>query len=130
MFNFFNTGLFFIFISLTIWATPAASRDDVYLDALDAEAESSDNITPHTNKPNKSSQAANTRHQQMQEYQLLLKNSYPASYNAYNKLNQEDKETVVQNYFENGKNAAKSSHLLFNLYFESKREKRAHNESN
>lgn len=130
MLNFLYPKLFFIFLILTIWSAPATSINNAYLDALDEEAELSSNLNPDINESAKPSPVNDIQQQQMQEYQLLLKNKYPATYNAYLKLDMENKKAVVSGYFEHEKNAAKASHILFNLYFESKKKKRALNESN
>jgi len=126
----FYYNLFIFFITLLFWSAPTLSSDDAYLDALEAEAKSGDQSSPSTEKPIKTSLPSSDPEQQMKEYSMLLKSNYPATYNAYVKLDHEDKVSVVNSYFEHDKNPVKASSLLFNLYFDSKRKKRENNESN
>jgi len=127
----FKSILYLLILSIS---TPVFSND--YLEELEAEAESSshiaDNVSPATKKAlsDEKNKALIIAENNEKEFKAILKNELPATYNAYKKLSDSDKTQVVNLYLDSGKDVSAATHLLFNLYFKTKKEQRANNATN
>jgi len=119
MHNLVIIKLLFLFFMLLPLEVSATSSDDSYLQALDAEAESSSNLQ---NKKPLTYEKDPRLNQKMRhnEFNKRLSKELPATTRAYNKLTNENKQKVVDTYFANKKNMSVATRLLFNLYFKQK----------
>ncbi|VAW59032.1 hypothetical protein MNBD_GAMMA08-796 [hydrothermal vent metagenome] len=116
---------------------PALCGDDLYLKELEAEVESSSHVADKevSSSTKKALSAEKNKALLMaenneKEFKAILKNELPATYNAYKKLNDNDKTQVVNLYLDSGKDVSAATRLLFNLYFKTKREQRVNNATN
>jgi len=129
-FSFFHF-IFWLLICLSLWTAPATANDDAYLDALNAEAESSDStqrpkqtapkqaVTKTKNKPI----FEESRLQLIQrkiEFTTKLSKELPATTRTFYKLGDKQKKEVIDAYYANNKNMSVATQLLFNLYFKNK----------
>ena len=105
-----------ILISLS-WSYIAIGSDDAYLDAMEAEAQSSD-TTLNTNQDNIETDLKKTASNKKQlEFESKLSNELPTTYKSYNKLTEENKQTVISTYYETNKSMPTATRVLFSLYF-------------
>ncbi len=110
-----------ILISVCIlWMNTAISSDTAYLDALEAEAESSENIESANQNKKEEKLDTTAKNKQKVEFEARLSNELPATFRTYKMLSDNDKETVIATYFDNNRNMPKSTRALFNLYFKVK----------
>lgn len=110
-----------ILISVCIlWINTAISSDTAYLDALEAEAESSENIESANQNKKEEKLDTTAKNKQKVEFEARLSNELPATFRTYKMLSDNDKETVIATYFDNNRNMPKSTRALFNLYFKVK----------
>ncbi len=113
-------------ILLFICTGTAISADDPYLQALEAEAEDSNNInkTPVTHHTETSQPLPDADSLQIaerqKEFTARLSKELPATTRAYNKLSIENKVKVIDSYFNSDRNMTMATRLLFNLYFKTK----------
>jgi len=123
-----KTKLFYSLLLFFLFVAPATADDDSYLQALEAEAESSSNFKKNTQpsgadkKQSIADQEGSRLNQKIRhdEFNRTLSKELPATTRAYNKLTDENKQKVVDAYFANKKNMSVATRLLFNLYFKQK----------
>lgn len=100
---------------------PAISSDDAYLDALEAEAESSSSLKSEPQpEGGDAGQKPSIQESQQQDFERTLKNQLPATFKTYRMLSPEDKLVVVETYFANAESMPKATRVLFQLYFKIK----------
>lgn len=117
----FFTKRTFIKLNLVLiclsWSHIATASDDAYLDAMEAEAQSSE-TTKKTSLDNKETDLKQSiSNKQQLEFEARLSKELPASFRTYNKLTKENKQNIVSIYFETNKNMPISTRALFSLYF-------------
>jgi len=128
MFNRPKTRLFYSFLLFFLYLTQATASDDSYLQALEAEAEASNNlqknIQPSDSKNKQTQTDQNKLHLSQQvkhdEFSKELSKELLVTIRAYNKLTDENKQKVVDAYFNSDKNMSVATRLLFNLSFKQK----------
>ncbi|MCW9048453.1 MAG: hypothetical protein OQK46_10280 [Gammaproteobacteria bacterium] len=101
----------------------SVSVADPYLDALDAEAESSYSVKDSVQDSAKVD-ASEDLHinddeakKKKLEFEKSLRTSLPATYTSYRMLSEEDKQNVVDIYYESNLSMPTATRLLFSLYF-------------
>lgn len=90
-------------------------NEDDYLKALEAEAESSSNVQNPDQAQAEEAPAQDNGHRK--EFEQRLAQQLPATFKTYRMLTDEQKRTVIDTYFENGRNMPVATRVLFNLYF-------------
>ncbi|RDH84532.1 MAG: hypothetical protein DIZ80_03405 [endosymbiont of Galathealinum brachiosum] len=117
--NFINLKSIIILISIA-WVNIAIASDDAYLDALEAEAESSNDIQS-TKQVNKKFELEKiTKNKQKIEFESRLSKELPASFKTYRMLSEDNKQVVITTYFDSNQNMPVATRALFNLYFKVK----------
>ncbi len=129
-FSKFRATSFCLLICTIFWSVTALSDDDAYLQALEAEAEASDETKktqpqPETSKPTpqaskQSIESGLLTLQHKIEFTTQLSHELPATSRAYYKLNNTQKQNVIDIYFKHDKDMSKATQLLFNLYFKNR----------
>ncbi|MCW8935658.1 MAG: hypothetical protein OQK98_13110 [Gammaproteobacteria bacterium] len=105
------TIVFSFFISVSV--------ADPYLDALDAEAESSYSVKDSAKADASEDLRINDDEAKKKklEFENSLRTGLPATYTSYRMLSEEDKQQVVDIYYESNLSMPTATRLLFNLYF-------------
>jgi len=108
-------------VAIVFCLSTSVSMADSYLDALDAEAESS-----HSVKGNSSENAKLNADEKLKEdekndkkivFEKTLRNNLPTTFKSYKMLSEEDKQQVVDVYYESNSSMPTATKMLFNLYF-------------
>ncbi|HEY5603862.1 MAG TPA: hypothetical protein VIM41_12200 [Gammaproteobacteria bacterium] len=108
-----------------LYSTAAIAVDDAYVKALEVEAKRSAQLNDNDGKKSVSSvngaaqskQILPVENQELQQFELELKTSWPATYRFYKKLDPQDQSKVLTVYKEDNK-MTKVNKTVFNLYFE------------
>lgn len=91
---------------------------DSYLDALEAEAESSNNVNSVNNADSaKIKLELDEKSRKKLEFENSLRNTLPATFKSYRMLSEEDKQQVVDVYYESNMSMPVATKFLFSLYF-------------
>lgn len=101
----------------TFWINPVFSGDDPYLDALEAEAASSDQVQKKTDAASPETNEEKLTDNNKTEFESRLKNQLPATFKTYKMLSEENKKIVVNSYFDNNRSMPTATRKLFELYF-------------
>ena len=118
IFNSLKLNILSFCLLFTFWVNPVFSSNDSYLDALEAEAESSNEVqktqgaTPSESKKEKKLIDSNKI-----EFEARLSNQLPATFKTYRMLSEENKKIVVNIYFDNNRSMPSATRRLFELYF-------------
>jgi len=115
--NKLSSSLTFVCI---LWSNIAIASDDAYLDAMEAEAESSSNVQQAGQNNKKTEQKKSTKDRQKLEFEARLSNELPATFKTYRMLSKENKQIVISTYFDSNRSMPKSTRILFDLYFKKK----------
>ncbi|WP_455222365.1 hypothetical protein [Kaarinaea lacus] len=115
-----HCSVLFIFFSFYLFSASAIAVDDTYLDALEAEAESSAHFNENgsaIDDQKKSEGGLKLNKKEMMRFETELKSARPATYRFYKKLDQQDKAAVFVIYKKDHK-MTHASKTVFDLYFE------------
>jgi len=102
-------------IVMVLCFSVSVSMADPYLDALDAEAESSNSMedAPSVDVELKSDE----ENEKKIVFEKTLRNKLPTTFKSYRMLSEEDKQQVVDVYYESDLSMPTATRMLFNLYF-------------
>jgi len=117
-FNFLKLNVLSFCLLSTLWINPAFSSDDPYLDALEAEVESSNDVQKNQDAtPSESNKEKKLIDNNKLEFEARLSNQLPATFKTYRMLSEENKKTIVNIYFDNNRSMPSATRRLFELYF-------------
>lgn len=113
-----NIEIRLVSIIIVLCLNAPVSMADPYLDALDAEAESSHSVEGVSLEDKKlNADDAGEKNDKKLVFEKTLRNSLPTTFKSYRMLSEEDKQQVVDVYYENDLSMPTATKLLFNLYF-------------
>ena len=108
-------------IAMVICFSVSVSMADPYLDALDAEAESSNSMKDASSEDVKLNADEKLKSDEKNDKKLVfektLRNKLPTTFKSYRMLSEEDKQQVVDVYYESDLSMPTATRMLFNLYF-------------
>jgi len=116
-----NFEIKMVSIAIVLFLSTPVSMADSYLDALDAEAESSHSVEGVSSEGVKlnvdEKLKADEKNDKKLVFEKTLRNSLPTTFKSYRMLSEEDKQQVVDVYYESDLSMPTATKLLFNLYF-------------
>lgn len=108
-------------VAIVLCLNTSMSMADPYLDALDAEAESSHSVEGASSKDVQLNVDEKLKTDESNDKKIVfektLRSSLPTTFKSYRMLSEEDKQQVVDVYYESNASMPTATKTLFNLYF-------------